>query len=48
MFAFLKKKMFGGLIFAVSSGLVNYLDTHELSLWVFILRFKDAVANFAK
>ncbi len=25
-----------GLIFAVGSGLVNYLGTHELCLWVFI------------
>ncbi len=29
--------MFAGLIFAVSSGLLNYLGTHELCLRIFII-----------
>ncbi len=37
MFAFLRKKQFAGInICGYSSGLVNYLGTHELCLWVFI------------
>ncbi len=35
-----------GLIFEVSSGLVNHLGTHKLCLRVFILQLK-MVVNFA-
>ncbi len=34
-----------GLIFAVSSGLVNYLGTHELCVRVFIFRHLKMVAK---
>ncbi len=37
MFAFFyTRPCWRGLIFAVGSGLANYLGTHELCLWVFM------------
>ncbi len=35
------KTMFAGLIFAVSSGLVSYLDTWIMFAWHLFLRFTD-------
>ncbi len=46
MFAFFETRPCSwGLIFAVSAGLVNYLGTHKICLWVFMFAILKRLRN---